>query len=430
MVLEQVIPIPQIYSFSVPKIDGTDLRFNVEGGRSLIFVGANGSGKTRLGAFIESCVPGESVQRIPAQKNLNLPDGLQLTSLERATKHLRFGNPDHGIAATKFSYRWQQNPATATLSDFDALLQTLFAEHNVEASKHLRICHSNPGVTPPITKLLRLTQIWDQLLPHRALQVDEVGVKVRPDPASPESEYKGSQMSDGERVIFYFLGQALMTPENGLIIVDEPENHVHKAILGSVWDAAEQARADCGFIYITHDLEFAGSRTSAAKFYLRSYEFGTPGKWDVAELPENTGFPDNVVAELVGSRRPILFVEGDAGSLDLTIYRAAYDKYTVVPIGSCETVIRAVGSFGQSSPLHWLQVRGVIDADHRDAATVARLRAANVFSLPVAEIENLFLLPNVFAALAEALACADPAGELSRLSAEVMRDAASTRLTT
>ena len=38
-------------------------------------------------------------------------------------------------------------------------------------------------------------------------------------------------MSDGERAIFYFIGEVLCAKENSLIIIDEPENHLHKSIL-------------------------------------------------------------------------------------------------------------------------------------------------------------------------------------------------------
>jgi len=63
-------------------------------------------------------------------------------------------------------------------------------------------------------------------------------------------------MSDGERAIFYFLGQCLLAPADGAVIIDEPEGHVHKAVLGPLWSAIERARPDCAFIYITHESRF------------------------------------------------------------------------------------------------------------------------------------------------------------------------------
>jgi hypothetical protein len=204
-----------------------------------------------------------------------------------------------------------------------------------------------------------------------------------------------------------------------VIIIDEPEAHIHKAILEPLWDAIEKARPDCSFLYITHDLDFAARHVASQKYFIRAYTH-TPPQWSIEELPEDTGLPEQVIVELVGSRRPILFVEGDRSSLDLIIYRSLYAGFTIVPVGSCEAVIHSVASYKASKALHWLQVRGLVDADDRDANAIANLKADGVFVLPVTEVENLFLLPEVFLALAEALMCSDPAGLLGKLTADVM----------
>lgn len=60
--------------------------------KSLLFVGANGSGKTRLGTWIEMESPQkDKVHRISAQKSLTMPDSTTPTSLERAQKDLLYG---------------------------------------------------------------------------------------------------------------------------------------------------------------------------------------------------------------------------------------------------------------------------------------------------------------------------------------------------
>ena len=103
--------------------------------------------------------------------------------------------------------------------------------------------------------------------------------------------YPGSEMSDGERSIFYFLGQCLLAPSSAAIIIDEPEGHIHKAILGPLWDAIEKARPDCSFVYITHDLDFAVSRTTATHYFTHAYNH-EPIQWDIDILPQDTGLPE------------------------------------------------------------------------------------------------------------------------------------------
>jgi len=405
------------HSIKISKPDDPTFSIEVATGRSVVIIGANGSGKTRLGVQVEANV--KPVVRISAHKSLALNKAVELTSLDRAEKSLRFGLPE-GSESNKHGFRWGNNPAVHQLNDFDALLQCLFAEHNRTAVDFLTLAEKDRTTPVPTSRLRQLKAVWDDLLPHRVLELREATIEVIVKTGG--QSYAGSDMSDGERAIFYFLGQSLMAPGNSVIVVDEPEGHVHKAILGPLWDAIESARPDCGFLYITHDLDFAVTRPAAAKYFIRSY-IHNPQAWDIAELPRDTGLPENVVAEIVGSRKPILFVEGERGSLDVTLYRHHYSAFTIVPVGSCNAVVHSVATYKRSGELHWLEAHGLIDADHRSPESIAELAAKRVHVLPVAEVENLLLLPNVFSAVAEALAL-DPADTLKKLTDKVLQVAA------
>src|SRR5664279_4675756 len=98
-------------------------------------------------------------------------------------------------------------------------------------------------------------------------------------------------MSAGERAIFYMIGQALVAAEGSVLIVDEPELHVHRSIMSKLWDELEGARPDCAFVFITHDLEFAAGRV-AQKFVIRDY-LPLP-QWTVEAVPANTGFSEEL----------------------------------------------------------------------------------------------------------------------------------------
>lgn len=228
-------------------------------------------------------------------------------------------------------------------------------------------------------------------------------VKIDPIDGSG-SRYDASELSDGERVIFYLIGQTLMLPPDCILIIDEPELHVHRALMTKLWDVLESTRPDCAFVYITHDLEFATSRLAAQKFVLHGYSASPNPCWDIEEMPANIdGIPEEIVCRIVGSRQPILFVEGNAGSEDISVYRRVYPMHTVIPVGSCDVVIRSVGSFRSNTRLHRISCSGIVDADHRTETETDALKLNGVFVTPVAEIENLFLLPDVFIALAQTL---------------------------
>src|ERR1700693_756550 len=117
------------YTCDVPIFGGQIKKVSVGAGSSIMIVGANGSGKTRLGVHLEAQIPFQFVQRIAAQKSLTLSDELNIISVERADRSLRFGGPNH-THAHKAAGRWGNKPATHLLNDFDGLQQALFSEHN------------------------------------------------------------------------------------------------------------------------------------------------------------------------------------------------------------------------------------------------------------------------------------------------------------
>lgn len=385
---------------SVPTPDGT-LGFEATPGTSVVFVGANGSGKTRLGVKLEDSLRaiGKDVHRIGAHRSLHFNDSIQVISYEKAESFLLYGQEDGNLQAARGS-RWQGRPATILLTDFDHLLRALYADENRLSVEHRQRHRKDPHATAPETRLDRLKEIWHALLPHRQLVVLDGEVKVSPvEPGS--HQYKASELSDGERVIFYLLGQCLLAKRNGAIIVDEPELHIHKAILAKLWDAVESERKDCVFVYLTHDLEFATSRSAARKFAVSSYLVAAKGEqWIISELPEDTGIPEEVVSRILGSRQPVVFVEGDSGSLDVATYRRIYVDWTVIPVGGCEQVIHTVATFRRQPRLHRFGCVGLIDSDDRPPQEVEALRQCGVHTLPVAEVENLYVLPDIFRALA------------------------------
>src|SRR5262249_19151188 len=158
------------------------------------------------------------------------------------------------------------------------------------------------------------------------------------------------------------IGQCMMARGGCVLVVDEPELHVNKAIQSKLWDTIESERIDCSFVYLTHDLEFAVSRRGSTKLVLRSFDPSGP-RWDVEAVPEDVNLPEDVVAKILGSRQPILFVEGTVGGLDVSVYRRVYTDWTVVPVGTCEQVIHSVASFNAHGGLHHLGCAGLIDLD-------------------------------------------------------------------
>jgi len=416
------MPTPRLVS--VPRPEGVaPIDLPIVPGTPLVIVGANGAGKTRLGVYLEEQLPPRTVIRLAAHKSLAVDDKVTLISLDRAGKALLLGHPDFDDENMKVARRWNKKPATHLLRDFPALLQVLFAQHNNIAVNHLKSHQSDARTPAPTTHLDRLAQAWTSLLPHRRIEIQETSLLACPTtPGGSSASYAASELSDGERVIIYFLGHVIVASNGSTIIIDEPEQHVHKALLGTLWDTLEHIRPDCSFVYITHDLDFLTRHSASNKYFLRAYQ-STPQSWDIAAFPIDPVDSDRIFAEVAGSRKPVLFIEGSRDSLDLTLYRHHYSSYTLIPVGSCDTVIRSVASYKASMHLHRVAAFGLVDADDRSLADIVALHDRGVAVLPVCEIENLLLMPPVFTAIAEALSCPQPASLVTSMVAHVMSTA-------
>lgn len=405
MAFEIVVPTPS-GPFSI----------KIEPGSSAIVVGANGGGKTRLAVLVEEGLKA-SAHRISAHRALSLNPSVPKISEADAFRGLTFGTHETGTTIQNRQWsRWRQNAAGHILNDFDYLIQLLFAEQankSLETHKKVRSGHATPAEP---TKFELLISIWDRLLPHRELHIsgDDILVSV----SGSSAKYTASDMSDGERSIFYMIGQTLAASDNSLLIFDEPELHVHRSIMSKLWDELEAVRPDCGFLFITHDLEFAASRV-AQKFVIRDYD--PAPRWTIESVPENTGFDEEITTLILGSRRPILFAEGEDTSLDMAIYRCCFPDWTVIPRGSCENVIHSVVTMRANASLTRVTCSGIVDADAYEADDVNYLNRLDIAVLPVSEIENVILLPAVSQAIAESegYAGAELATRLEKLKQDI-----------
>ena len=191
----------------------------------------------------------------------------------------------------------------------------------------------------------------------------------------------------------YNIAHVIQAPENSIIAVDEPEMYLHKTITNQLWNKLEEIRSDCLFIYLTHDLEFAGGRTSSKKVWIKSFKYNDTFKnsheWDIKSLPE-IEIPDELLLKLLGSRKTILFCEGkDKVSLDKQILEIIFPNLTIIPVASCKDVINYTKSYNRVPNLNTNAI-GLIDRDHREDKQLQSLKKANIHTLPFAEIENLF----------------------------------------
>ena len=363
----------------------------------LVVVGANGSGKTRFGSHIEEKYL-SNVHRISAQKSLSFPSEVSPKSRERATKEFLYGyyhesHNEQQQLIQKKTNRWGNKPSTYLLNDFNKLLILLHTEEYEDS-----LSFKEGRIEKPITKLDIVQKIWETVLPHRKL-IKKAGIIETYPTGQTSSNYNATEMSDGERVIFYLIGEVVCAPPNSIIIIDEPEMHIHKSLVKNLFDLIENERQDCSFIYLTHDIDFAFSRQNAIKVWAKSYEGSNV--WDYELLEDESPIPEQLYLEILGSRKPVIFLEGDNSSIDYELYEQVYFDHTLKPLGSCEKVIHSVKSFNEQNGFHHIESFGIIDRDRRIQDDVVRLNSKSIWVLDVAESENLLLLEEIVKSVAK-----------------------------
>ncbi len=113
------------------------------------------------------------------------------------------------------------------------------------------------------------------------------------------------------------------------------------------------------------------------------------------EVPDAQGVDELIQKDILGSRRRILFVEGDHTSLDAPLYALIFPEVSVIPKKSCRDVIHAVTGLRSASSLVWISAFGLIDNDRRPISDLDRLRDQGIFALPVYSVESIYYDPRV-----------------------------------
>lgn len=388
----------------------TNTNIEIEQGESIIIIGANGSGKSRFCGKVEN-LNEQKVHRIAAQKNLVFEKQYSLFSYEDAKRNIFYGENSDGTGDKGRRWGWNEDEKyVKPVQDCSLAIKALFAQKNKDDEARSKqaelIIRGGAHITELAPSVVEdLLYIWNQVLPNRFLDISDLKIKTTKNSGQP---YEARFMSDGERDVLYYLAVCLCLPQNIFVVLDEPENHIHNSIINKLFSLLEKARPDLTFIYATHNLEFAAEHTNAKKLWFKDYD-GT--NWDYHILGEEENLPESLLLEVLGSKEKILLVEGEKNSLDTKLYQAYYSDYKVIGCGGCQQVVNRVRAFNTHTLNMHYDVKGIVDRDYRTDAEIAELQKDNIFVCQVAEVENLFIVPEVISHMAKVLATANKVDE-------------------
>ena len=395
----------------------------LEFGKPIVLLGANGAGKTRFSVKIEELndpafnsnqIEKSHIHRLSAQKSLTISTSIQIFDYESSERSLFLGDSEQ--YASKRGHRFQSNPVTNLLNDYQQALSLLFSEAQIELQKEhdeAKKCDLEGRTIPAPgeTVVDKAQRIWNTLLSHRMIDLCGNGVHV----SYNNQKYHGKEMSDGERVMLYMICQALVIKPKSLFIIDEPELHIHKAIVRELWSILENERPDCVFMYLTHDIDFAISRNNAQYLWIKSFD-GNDWQYEFLDTESYPDLPSDLLLEILGTRQKIVFVEGTKDSYDYKLYQEIYREkgYHVIPCGGCQNVIRIVKAKKTYENLQPIEVYGIVDRDFRVDREMVTLRDAGIYTLRVAEVENLFVVPEILEIMERQLGCGSGTAEAAK----------------
>lgn len=276
-----------------PAFPNKDTRV-LSGTRRVSLIGGNGAGKSR---FMQEMI------RLAGNRAYCL-SALSASFPEREESH-KEGSVDslYRKAASRHTYM-----RTDAVSELDKLIYMVFADE--------------PGISPrtqrqgdrcrqtnclQTTKLDIIKRLWEQNFPGNRIMRNKGSLMFATQ--AGDDLITVSSLSQGEKTVLYYIAAVLYAMPDAVIFIDSPSLFIHPSLISSLWDSIESLRPDCTFVYDSVDIDFVSSRNNSTCIWVK----GTDSKQSVwnYEIIRDTPLNEDIFLELAGSRKPVIFIEGD-----------------------------------------------------------------------------------------------------------------------
>ena len=309
---------------TIPITSGDPLPISIEVGEQLYVVGANGTGKSALFQHWVTSVGSPNVKRIAAHRQTWIESGnLDFTARRRRDFETSVRSWDKQVNS-----RWMEHSPAERQS---AVLFDLVAkDHTRYRTIGQHIDNSNPDeATVFAAKSESLFKQLNDLLHLGTLTVslrNSNDEELLAQHSGIDLSFSIAQMSDGERAAAIMAANVLTVDPGTILLIDEPERHLHRSIVEPFLSALFAKRQDCAFVISTHEIALPIANPAANVVILRScvWSGSQPRAWDAEVLESGAKLPEDLKQDILGARRRILFTEGTVSSRsrDLPLYGA------------------------------------------------------------------------------------------------------------
>ena len=386
------------FNLSFPSDDHNFETLEMDVGEVMFVLGANGSGKSSLMQRFASQNRGK-IRKISAHRQTWMnSDSLNMTPAKKIQTEQNIQNED-----INHSSRFRDDYAAQRASI--AIYELIDAE-NIRARAMADAYDADRmGELAEVAKVEAPIRVVNELLHQSNIPITisiRANERVLAQKHGVGPEYSAAELSDGERNALLIAGRVLTAPAGTLLIIDEPERHLHRSIISPLLNLLFERRSDCGFVVSTHDHDLPLWNKKARTLLLRSCNFqgSAAHNWVADEIAADTSLDDVLRRDLLGGRRKILFVEGVEASLDKPLYSLIFPMVSVIPKGNCHEVEQAVIGVRAGEEFHWLKAFGIADGDGFDPSDIAEKRERGIYALPYYSVEAIYFHPKIIKQIA------------------------------
>jgi len=427
-------------------------------GSTVIIAGANGSGKTRLKQAIVQTLQGQAVMDMTIEatrsqeednkyfsgKTIEIKRGVSNSILNnyinsrkygsgryvgslvqidstRSIQTLRYnpvnwlgGDPDDVESVSNYYF----SPFTNRWQDFINYIHQKSASRDKKLADELKknpkngekIIDTNPD---PFEKYKK---IFSELLPDKRL--------LDIDPAQPrEFQYKDESgqsltfntLSSGEQeVVKILFDVARKDIRHSIIIVDEPELHLHPTLTFKLIETLKNIGEHTNqFIFLTHSADLISTYFSTGNVYFID---GVQSGANQAHKLSDLNHSHHNIVQLIGQNlglfavgKKLLFVEGENSSIDRltyhTIAQSVDSEIKVIPVGSVFNIMTLNSIEKQiRNSIFGINIYMIRDRDGLSERQIAEIeKSGRIKCLKRRHIENYFLNEEILFKVAEQL---------------------------
>lgn len=368
--------------------DNEQVQLSITSGNFLFLVGANGTGKSTLIHNFANQNRGK-VRRITAHRQVWLQsDTVDITPKGRQQTEQHISRSDQQTQA-----RWKDDFAAQRSQ---ATIFDLIDSENTEARKiadaarsgDMGVVQSLAATQAPISQMNEILQISNLDFQVEIAEGSKLNAKRNNHPP-----YSIAELSDGERNALLIIANVLTSPSNTLILLDEPERHLHRSIVSPLLSTLLTYREDCAFVISTHDVSLPLDQPKCSSLLVREYSHTPQQHWVADHIDAVEDMDEETAYAVLGSRRIIIFTEGAPSSLDLQVYQLLFPYASIRPVGSCVEVERIVRGIRASEGNHWISAFGIIDRDNRTDEECEKLQDEGIIPLSQYSVESLYYHP-------------------------------------